>query len=222
MVVDVAYAKGPALRYLSHLELMRAFERAVRRAGVPVEHSQGFNPRPKITHASALAVGMSSEVERAWLVLSRPMAVAEVQRRLTGACPDGLQIIAVRQALTGTKPPYGQFDRAEYRIELPETQRVGPELEARIAELLARREISIMREKDGQARCVDIRPFVESLQATDCGLRLVLAFGEGGQAKPVEVLAALGLWSPGEPVPWIHRTALFAHRQRSRGSLRRR
>jgi len=222
MVVDVAYAKGPALRYLSHLELMRAFERAVRRAGLPVEHSQGFNPRPRITHASALAVGVSSEAERAWLVLTRPMSVEEIQRRLADACPDGLDVISVRQALTGTKPPYGQLDRAEYHIELPEARRGRPDLDQRIASLLAKSEITIVREKDGQTKSVDIRPSVKEVEATDGGLRLLLAFGEGGQAKPTEVLAALGLLDPGGPVPWIHRTALFAHKQRSKGSLRRR
>ena len=103
-VYRMMYAKvGPA-RFISHLDLLRTFGRAARRAGLPLAFTQGFNPHPKITFAAPLAVGIAGEAEFADLELTRKIPAPVVARALTGALPEGLSVLEVRLQ-RGSSPP---------------------------------------------------------------------------------------------------------------------
>ena len=93
---------GPA-RFISHLDLLRTFGRAARRAGLPLAFTQGFNPHPKITFAAPLAVGISGEAEFADLELTEKIPAPFVARALSDALPEGLRVLEVRQ-LKGAGP----------------------------------------------------------------------------------------------------------------------
>src|SRR3954463_9512313 len=83
--IRLRFAKQGDLRLVSHHDLMRCLERMVRRARLPVAHSQGFNPRPKIVFTLAWGVGMEGRREVVNLALTEPMDAAEVHRRLSAA-----------------------------------------------------------------------------------------------------------------------------------------
>src|SRR5216110_1629552 len=88
----IRYAKRGPLRFTSHRDFARAFERAVRRAGVPIAFSQGFTPHPKISYASAAPTGVASEAEYLEIGLRESVDVAELARALDGALSPGLDI----------------------------------------------------------------------------------------------------------------------------------
>src|SRR5580704_12481599 len=97
----VRYAKRGRMRFASHRDIARAVERAVRKARVPIAHSAGFTPHPKISYAGAAPTGTASEAEYLELSLTATCVVAEVRDRLNAALPDGIDVIEVMQAPPG-------------------------------------------------------------------------------------------------------------------------
>jgi radical SAM-linked protein len=91
--IKVKYRKGEEVKFISHRDLMRAFQRAVRRAGLPVAYSQGFNPHMKISWGNALKVGATSEEEYAQLQLEGWVKPEELKARLNQHLPKGLAIL---------------------------------------------------------------------------------------------------------------------------------
>ena len=91
--IKVKYKKGEEVKFISHKDLMRAFQRAVRRAGIPIAYSQGFNPHMKISWGQALKVGQASDAEPAELQLDGWMKPQELQQRLNQQLPRGLEIL---------------------------------------------------------------------------------------------------------------------------------
>ncbi|MBV9291032.1 MAG: DUF2344 domain-containing protein [Frankiales bacterium] len=113
----VRYAKRGRLRFTSHRDFARAFERALRRAGVPMAYSAGFSPHPKISYVGAAPTGVASEAEYLEIGLAERRDPDEVRRDLDAALPPGLDVIAVVEA-----DQRGLADRVEasyWRIELP-------------------------------------------------------------------------------------------------------
>jgi len=90
--IRIKYRKGEEVKYLSHLDLMRAVHRAVRRAGLPITYSQGFNPHMKISWGKALKVGQASNEEYAEIHLEQLMPPKEIMDRLNATLPSGIEI----------------------------------------------------------------------------------------------------------------------------------
>jgi radical SAM-linked protein len=115
--VRIRYAKRGPLRFTSHRDFARAFERAVRRAGIPVAYSQGFTPHPKISYASAAPTGVASEAEYLEIALQAPVDPADLRARLDGSLPNGLDVLA---AVEATGPSLAErIDASAWRVELP-------------------------------------------------------------------------------------------------------
>ena len=96
--IRIRYAKRGPLRFTSHRDFARAFERAVRRAGVPIAFSQGFTPHPKISYASAAPTGVASEAEYLEIGLQRPVDPASWSRALDAALSPGLDVLDAVEA----------------------------------------------------------------------------------------------------------------------------
>lgn len=89
--IRVELTKGEAVRYISHLDYAAALERALRRAALPVAYSEGFNPHMKLSFASALAVGVTSDAEYMDVELKSPLKADDFLRRLRAALPQGIE-----------------------------------------------------------------------------------------------------------------------------------
>jgi len=204
----ITFAKGEAIKYTSHLDLARAWERALRRAGVGLAYSGGFNPRPKLQLAAALPLGHTGETEWLDVRLERPMPVEDFARVLVPVLPAGLTISQVRQV--GLKEPalQTQVVAAEYRVTVewhpefdfgelgravePSSRRAVegcPELvekvEARIERVLAAAEL----EQERRGRRYDLRPLIERLWLERCP-ELVEGRASGGDVVLGMQLAA--------------------------------
>jgi radical SAM-linked protein len=91
--IKVVYKKGEEVRFISHRDLMRALQRAIRRADLPIAYSEGFNPHMKISWGNALKVGATSDHEEAELQFGGWIKPDEVKARLNGTLPKGLAIL---------------------------------------------------------------------------------------------------------------------------------
>lgn len=116
--VRIQYAKRGPLRFTSHRDVARAFERAVRRAGVPVAFSQGFNPHPRISYASAAPTGAASEAEYLEVGFGDVVDPEQVRAALDAALPPGLDVVRAVQAAPGTGLAE-RIDASRWRVELP-------------------------------------------------------------------------------------------------------
>ncbi|MEW5939302.1 MAG: TIGR03936 family radical SAM-associated protein, partial [Chloroflexota bacterium] len=213
MRLRLTFSKQGALRYTGHLDLHNLWERAARRAGLPLAYSQGFHPQPKIQLASALPLGFSSRAEVMDIWLTSDSEVSRLRNDLQSALPADIQILDL-QAIDDRAPKLQtQVVSAEYEATLSEEI---PNLDEKIAALL--RADSLPRERRGKR--YDLRPLIESLALTPgpspkehgrgestfsypplpesgegFGVRVFmrLAARESATGRPEEVLAALGI-----------------------------
>ena len=113
----VRYAKRGKMRFASHLDVARAFERGVRRAELPVAYSAGFTPHPKISYAGGAPTGVTSEAEYLSLALTSQNEAAAVGERLNAVLPDGIDVIAVTEDAGGL--PASRLTASEWMVILP-------------------------------------------------------------------------------------------------------
>lgn len=191
--IRVTFGKVGPLRFVGHLDLVTAWERTLRRARVPLEYTQGFNPRPRLQFAAALAVGVTSECELfdAWLTdrLSGDFP-AEWIARLQRHSVAGLPVYALEDVPIKAPSLPQQVSSAEY-VLTPRAPALTPqELHTRAQTLLAQAQIL----RTGHKKPYDLRPLILGLAPDDQG-RLIahLKTGEHGNGRPDELLAALGL-----------------------------
>ncbi len=203
--VRLTYAKTEAMRYTGHLDVQRTLERMFRRAGLPLWHSQGYHPRPKMHLAAALPLGCTSEHEIADFWLTEPWPAEKIAAALRRAAPPGLRILAVTLPDPAEPPLPTQVRSSDYLVTLLDPV---PDLVEKVRALLAAS--SLPRERRGKP--YDLRPLVESLDVLspdgEGHQRLVMRLRaqEGATGRPDEVLAALGI-----PLnaARIHRTGLI-------------
>ena len=194
MRLRVVFEKGEEVKFISHLDTARTFARAMRRAGIPVSHSRGFNPHPKISFALPLPVGVTSENDVLDVELASPMEVGEFIRRLNAALPPGLRVDAAREVSEDAPSLMSIVDAARYEVRAPIFGDVDPK--AVVARFVESTSIIVHRQREGHpAQEVDIRPLILSLDAErvdgDVVIDMVLRSGSRGSARADEVLRAL-------------------------------
>jgi radical SAM-linked protein len=185
------FAKRGDLRLVSHHDLLRCVERTLRRAEIPMAHSQGFNPRPKIVFAQALALGIEGRREVVELDLAGPMGPSEALRRLRDAAPPGLAWLEA-EAVPPGRP--ARVEALRYALEIPADRRDAAR--AALADFLAGTSRPYTRHRPDRGRdiAIDLRPSVLDAGLDGPGtLRFRLKMTPGGAARPEEVIDALGL-----------------------------
>lgn len=197
----IRYAKRGRLRFTSHRDFARAFERALRRAEVPMGYSAGFSPHPKISYVGAAPTGFASEAEYLEIGLTRAMDTEAVRAALDEALPSGLDVLEVVVAGPGSLAE--RMVVSHWQIELPGV--AGDAARAALEAFLARPEVLVEKVTKSGRRTVDVRAPVLRAQVLDHGhaiLDLVVR-----QVTPVvrpdDVVAALhavaGLAPAGPP-----------------------
>ncbi|WP_308036667.1 TIGR03936 family radical SAM-associated protein [Actinoplanes sp. DH11] len=156
------YAKRGPLRFTSHRDFARAFERALRRAAVPIAYSQGFTPHPKISYASAAPTGVGSEAEYLEIGLQAPVDPEELRVALDAALSPGLDILEAVIAVEGSLAD--RIDASQWRIELPQVEEKTA-VDA-VAAFLAAEEVLVERMTKQGRRSFDARAAVTSCTVT--------------------------------------------------------
>jgi radical SAM-linked protein len=203
------FSRGDEVKYISHLDLMRVWDRALRRAAIPVAYSEGFTPHPRISLGAALPVGVTSQAELMDIGLRRPVSPNVVIRTVAEQLPRGIDILEVEQVPLGSPSLQSQLRYAEYHVVV-ETDRSEQEMQAAIDALLKAESLPWQHMRDTGPRRYDLRPLIKHIwlvgqqpSAFIVGMRL--RCDPQGTGRPEQVAAALELTEP--PVS-IHRTKL--------------
>jgi radical SAM-linked protein len=196
--VRIRFRKDGNLRWISHHDLMRCFERMLRRADIPFQATAGFNPKPRLIFALALPLGVVGGGELADLELTREIPVEELHERLAAQAPPGLSILSVERISVKTS---AQIRRVSYCVSLSSSQTEG--LAERLDALLAAPACWVERQRPHPRR-LDIRPYINHLHLAGNRLEIDLRVTPQGTARPQEILDLLGL--PGEASLVVERT----------------
>ena len=171
------YAKRGRLRFTSHRDFARAFERALRRAAVPMAYSAGFSPHPKVSYVGAAPTGVASEAEYLEIGLAAPVDVQRLRATLDASLPPGLDVLECVEARPGGGGLAERVDASAWRVELPGVEPAS--VEAAVTAFLDRSEVEVERlTKDGR-RLLDARAPVFSA---------VVGASTGGSAEPCAIL----------------------------------
>lgn len=185
--VRFRFRKLGDLRLISHHDLMRCFERMLRRASIPYHATQGFNPKPRLVFALSLPLGVVGLREIAELELDDQLSLEELHQRLAQVAPPGLEILAMERIAPKTTAHVCQV---RYRLPIPPDRL--PALPERIAALLTAAECWIERTRP-QPRRFDARPYLDGLRLVPLALEMDLRVTPTGSVRPDEVLELLGV-----------------------------
>lgn len=208
MRIRITFAKQGPLRYTGHLDLHKLWERAARRAQIPLAYSRGFHPQPKMNIAAALPLGFSSRCEVMDMRLEHEIQLEGVREKLQQTLPAGIQVLNVENADERAPALQTQVESAEYQVTLTESIDAA-ELKRKIDSVMESE--SIIRERRGKT--YDLRPLIEALQILESdglpsmqeqtltgiqapALQIIfmrLAAREGATGRPEEVLDTLGI-----------------------------
>ncbi len=177
------------LRFISHHDTARLFQRALARAALPVHFTQGFNPHPRISLPLPRPVGIGTDVDVLVVEFDRDVDGAEACRALARQMPAGITMTDVRLLEQGARM---QPNRVRYRLNVEGLETAS--LESRVGELLSATELPIQRTgpDNKPAKSMDVRPFLDRIEVLDRVVEFTLIVTQAGTAKPAEVAALLG------------------------------
>jgi radical SAM-linked protein len=206
----VKFSRGEEVKFISHLDIMRLWQRAFIRAGLPLAYSEGFNPHPRLSLAAPLALGVTSEAELMDVMLSRWSSPHSFSSVVSRQLPQGIEVKQVLSVPPNLPSLQSQVRFAVYRVGLF-TEKTQDDIQDAIAALLARKELPWQHRRDTGVRRYDIRTLIDEIRFIDlsegyCNIDMKLRCDSGGSGRPEQVAAAIGF---DEYPRAIHRTGLI-------------
>jgi radical SAM-linked protein len=203
----VRFKREDSVKFISHLDIIRLWHRALRRAGIDLAYSEGFNPHPRISLAAPLALGITSDAELMDIFINRHISPHSFTALVGRQLPPGIEIMQVCLVALTLPALQSQVRFAEYMVDVGGE---AGEVAAAITSLLARESLPWQHQRDTGIRSYDLRPLIDDLWLGGwhngsgvIGMRL--RCGSNGSGRPEQVVRALGLGEPGD----IHRTKLI-------------
>jgi radical SAM-linked protein len=206
----IKFSRGPEIKFISHLDIVRLWQRAFNRAGIEIAYSAGFTPHPRISLAAPLAIGVTSEAELMDIVCVKGVAPHFFVSAVNQQLPAGLAVDKVSPIAMELPSLQSQVSRAEYRVEAA-VESGPPDVCKAIGELLKLEHIPWQHQRDTGIKQYDLRALVEDISVIEWKppvgiLGMKLRCDSNGSGRPEQVTAALGFRE--RPLS-IKRTQLF-------------
>ncbi|MBR5714449.1 MAG: TIGR03936 family radical SAM-associated protein [Clostridia bacterium] len=189
MRLAVRFTKGAPVRFVSHLDVQRLFQRAFRRAKLPLAYSQGFNPHPLVSFATALSVGMTSMGEYLDVTLTEYMSPESFIDAVSTVLPKGIEIVEAFDMGESRKSLTSAMRSASYMAEVKFEKSVDADAVKSALDELLSGEIVVMKKTKGGIKPTDIRPMVISVDVCEVE-------GQRAEIKLKGVLSAEGGLNP--------------------------
>ena len=206
----IRLSRGEEIKFISHLDIIRLWERTLRRAQIPLAYSEGFSPHPRISLAAPLPVGVTSEAELMDIFVTKWVSPHWFTNATSPQLPPGVEILGVYQIAPTMPSLQSQIRYAEYRVEV-ETEKGPKDIESALSTLLSAEHLPWHHQRDTGRRSYDLRALIDDLWLVDyrhpCGtIGMKLRCDSRGSGRPEQVALALGF--TGYPQS-IHRTKLI-------------
>lgn len=185
-IIRIKFKKDATVRFISHLDMMKAFQRAVRRAGLEAEYSHGFNPQMQMVFGAPLSLGFTSEAEFADLTFVNDYEPSEVVGKLNQALPDGLMVLDAGERKVKTNI-MADIKAAGY------TFKINPELKPdKIAGIIdSAPSLPVDKTRKGKTKTIDVRKLIKEVSGDSDRLVILVSAGNQNNLNPRLLVEAL-------------------------------
>lgn len=195
MNIRVRFSKHGCLKFIGHLDVMRYFQKAMRRAEIDMCYSEGFSPHMIMSFASPLGLGLESDGEYMDISVKQSPSSKEAVERLNAVMAEGIEVLNWRELPENSKNAMASVAGADYEVRFREGYELEEGWEKKLEEFLALPEIRIMKETKKGEQEVDIRPWVYDYHIKDRTIFLKVSAGSVHNLKPELLLKAFGDWA---------------------------
>ena len=159
--VRVKFAKEGAMKFIGHLDIMRYFQKAIKRAGIDVAYSEGFSPHMIMSFAAPLGVGVTSTAEYFDMEINTPISGKEAVKRLNEVMVEGMEVKSFRKIPDGkANAAMALVAAADYYVEFREGMEPETDWKNKIGDFIGQSEILIVKKTKKNEKEVDIRPYI--------------------------------------------------------------
>ena len=206
----IRFCRGQEVKFISHLDILRLWQRALHRAEIPLAYSAGFSPHPRISLAAPLPTGVTSQAELMDILCTKWVSPHFFTAAVSQQLPAGIEILQVYPVALTIPPLPSQVRYAEYRVEV-ETEKGQEDIASAITSLLSIKHLPWQHQRDTGTRNYDLRALIDSLSLIDwhsgyCTVDMRLRCDNSGSGRPEQVATALGFTHHPQS---IHRTKLI-------------
>lgn len=214
MKIRIKFRKYGAMKFIGHLDMMRYFQKAIRRAGIDICFSEGFSPHMIMSFASPLGVGLTSDGEYLDIEIGKELSSASAVWRLNAVGAEGVEVLSFRKIPDGkASNAMALVAAADYQVRFREGCRPADGWQPRFREFLEQTSIPVIKQTKKSQRELDIRPLIYEAQCREDHIFLKLAAGSADNLKPELLMEAFGTYA-GIVFPefafLIHRCELYA------------
>ena len=204
MIYRIKYGRYDGVKYISHLDMLKLFDRATRRAELPIAYSEGFNPHPKFVFGMPIPVGTTSEAEYVDITFSGDIKANEVKERLNAAMPESVRILELEEITDKTPNIMKNMAAAKYRIE---AEFADGEIDEIVNKAKSHEELVVEKRSKSGTKLTDISPMI--FDASREGDALLLTLAAGNEVTLRADLAVKALSGREVKTHSIHRLALL-------------
>ncbi len=191
MKLRIKFKKFGPVRFIGHLDVMRFFQKAIRRADIDVRYTTGFSPHQVMSFAAPLGVGLTSNGEYMDIEVNSMVSCQDVMERLNQASVPGIEVISVKILPEGAGNAMASVAAASYTVRFREGRKPAVEISAALPGFLAKKQLLITKETKKGSREVDLRPGIYRLEWSRDAFYMIVDASSGKNIKPVQVIEAL-------------------------------
>ena len=216
MMVRVKFAKYGPLRFTGHLDVLRFFQKAIRRAEIPIAFTSGYSPHMIMSFAAPLGVGTTSLGEYFDMELTDTVPTKEIEERLNAVMADGVSVCSARQVEDGkASTAMALVAAADYFVQFREGKEPAASWREKLDGFLAQKEIIVTKKTKRSEKTIDIRPYIYEMHLDGEGIFMQLASASSNYTKPELVMDTFLRWMGEEPLPFaymIERREIYANK----------
>ena len=191
MRLRIKFKKYGPIRFIGHLDVMRFFQKAIRRAGIDVAYSNGFSPHQLMAFAAPLGVGLASNGEYMDIEINSMVSCQDIRERLNHVSVPGIEVLSVKQLPDSAENAMAGGAAAAYTVRFREGKNPKADISALLPDFLSREQIPITKKTKKGTREVDLKEGIYRLSYEDGVFFMIVDASSGGNIKPVQIMEAL-------------------------------
>lgn len=191
MKLRVKFKKYGAVRFIGHLDVMRFFQKTIRRAEIDIAYTGGYSPHQIMTFAAPLGVGLTSNGEYMDIEVHSIVSCEDVLERLNAASVPGIEIVSVKVLPENAGNAMASVAAASYTVRFREGREPACDISAELEKFLARESIVITKETKKGTRELDLKPGIYELSWSDNAFHMLVDASSAGNIKPIQIIEAL-------------------------------
>ncbi len=220
MKARIKFRKYGVMKFIGHLDVMRYFQKVMRRADIPIAFTGGYSPHMIMSFAQPLGVGITSDGEYLDIELTEPISSEEAVKQMNATMVEGIEVVSFVQIAEEKKASGMTITAAaDYIVTLPETRKtseitkqVPEDWHEKLQKFMAQDAIEILKKTKKSEKEVDIKPMIYDLKIVENGIYMFLATGSEQNLKPDLVMEAFLKFIGEEDIPLhFHRLDVYAH-----------